>query len=447
MTLFRLSSFRAALTFTLIVVVLVGLVLGLVLTRLGVQLREMQDRQVWREIASLSQIYEQDGARGLALAVSALSDTDPGMVLRFSSQLGAFLGGNLQYMPLPRITEQKPGGWIEFPVQNRNMRARFAKLDNDVVLLIGYDLQDRDELLADMRAVMLAALIGLSLLGVFGGRILADRARRQVAAVNAELQPVMAGALNRRVTVSGSDEWAEMADHINAMLDRLEQMMAATKQVSDNLAHDLRSPLTRLHIRLQRLAEQAEPALAGEIEEALAETDGLLRSFAALLTLSRLDSGVTKLVRKPVDITALVSDLHDLFEAVFADAEMDLPLKADTVQGFFGDAALLQQALSNLLENVLTHAKRRGSKVRMAVHDKGAMVELSIADGGAGIAPQDRARAQERFVRLDASRSGEGSGLGLSLAAAIASHHGGRLSLADNKPGLVVTLTLPKRAS
>ena len=446
MSLLRITSFRAAFAFTLIVVLLVGLVLGLVMQRFAGQLTLSQERQIWREAASLSRIYEQEGTRALAAAVTANATSGQGRVLRLSSGLGAFVAGNLTALPVP-TTMHEVDGWVRFEVDAQPVRARFMRFDDDVLLLIGYDESDAVRSAATMRNTLLAALVGLTALGLLGGLWLARRAQARVQAMNAHLQPVMQGALERRLPIDAPDEFGQMAEHINALLARIEQLVGATRQVSDNLAHDLRSPLTRLKMRLERLADTKDTALSEELDKALGDIDGLLRSFSALLSLSRLDSGVARLQRAAVDLEALVHDMHELFEAVFAEADMRLMVKAEPVAGFLGEQQLLQQALTNLLENVLAHAAVAGSTVTLGLVDEGATVRLSVTDGGSGIAPDKQAEAQQRFVRLDASRSSDGSGLGLSLAKAIAAHHGGTLELADAKPGLIVTLCLPKQAT
>lgn len=443
MNLLRATSFRAALAFTLVLVVALGLVLGFVFQRFAAQVTLMQERQIWREAASLSQIYSKDGPRALAAAVTMNAASGQGAVLRLSNRLGVFIAGNLPNLPPPSATRQAQG-WVHFEEGGRPVRGRLIKLDDDVLLLVGYDQSDAKKLTAAMRNSLLGAVLGLTLLGLGGGLMLARRTQARVAALNEQLQPVMQGALDRRLATAGQDEWSQMALHINTMLARLEQLMTATKQVSDNLAHDLRAPLTRLKMRLERLAGKSDSRTRDELGEALGDIDRLLHSFAALLTLSRLDSGVVRLARQRVNITALVTDVHELFEAVFAEADMRLVLDAQTVTDFTGDAHLLQQALTNLLENALAHAGVAGSMVTLSLHDDGAMVRLALADSGPGIASARRDEAMQRFVRLDASRAGDGSGLGLTLAAAIAAHHGGSLDLADNAPGLLASLHLPK---
>ncbi|MGB1550585.1 MAG: sensor histidine kinase, partial [Parvibaculales bacterium] len=207
--------------------------------------------------------------------------------------------------------------------------------------------------------------------------------------------------------------------------------------------HDLRAPLTRLRVRLETVLAKTEN---DEIAEAIDDVDGLLKSFNALLTLSRLDSGIATLEAWPVNINELLDELHDLFAPLFEQHNMRLELSCADNMNLSGDADLLGQALVNLLENVLAHGVEVGSSVELAARQEGDKVILSLADGGKGIAPQRRNDALERFVQLDASRTKGGSGLGLSLVAAICTHHGGELHLANNEPGLRVEMHLPVKA-
>ncbi len=448
MRLLRATSFRSALAYTFVLVAAVALVLGVLYTQLQTRLMDMQDALVWRETASLSRIYETQGAKALAEAVNS----EQGIVVRASTSLGSYLAGNLQHFPSPETTQSVAGGWLHFSHQNDDgshklVRARLVRLDSDLVLLVGYDRHDTEAFLANMLRWFGLALLGLTVIGLSGAAWLAWRNLRRVAAMNEDLQPVMDGQLTSRLVARGGDEWALMAQHINTMLNRLESLMMNTRQVSDNLAHDLRAPVTRLKARLDVLLEQADEGARDQLADALDDVDALLRSFTALLTLSRLDSGVSRLVRQPIDLPNMCESLHNLFEVAFADKQMELRLHiTDTGARFMGDEALLVQAMVNVLENALTHACVAGSTVTLSLHGRDGGVDLSLADGGGGIAPDKYAEVQKRFVRLDESRSGEGNGLGLSLVAAICQHHGGTLSLADNAPGLIVTLQLPSEA-
>lgn len=446
MSVLRATSFRAALGFIVLLILALGLVLSLLYTRLEARLTAAEDVRIWREAASLNRHYAQGGLRALGEAVSATAATGQGLGVQLSDRLGVYLAGNLARFPSPDTTENRADGWFEFTTAQAVYRARFVPLDGDLILLLGFDRGDLDAALADMRQLFALTLVGLTFLGLIGAAVLAQRNLARVGDMNRHMQPVLAGVLDTRLPVgTRGDEWALMAGHINEMLARLEKLVDATREVSDNLAHDLRAPLTRLKMRLEALMERADAAQADQLGDALEDVDALLRSFNALLALSRLESGTTKLKRVPIDMAALLSRVHGLFEAVFEDAGMTLHLSLANIE-MSGDEALLSQAIVNGLENALAHGAREGATVRLNLRDADTHIELEIADQGAGIAPEDRARAVARFVRLDDSRAGHGTGLGLSLVDAICHHHGGGLRLEDNAPGLRLILHLPKVA-
>lgn len=442
MRLLQITSFRAALAFTCGLLLALSLVLGLVYREVSQQLTAMQDARIWREAASLSRLYEQDGVRATAAAVTAGAQSGQDLVLRLSDGLGVALAGNLDAFP---DTETDADGWLSFETGDADpVRARLLPLDDDLVLLVGYRQSDVLAVQRAMATAFAAALLVLVLAGLSGGGWLARRQLEKVASINLALQPVMNGALETRLPTQGGDEWAMLADHINALLARLTDMMAEARQLTDGLAHDLRGPLTRLKARLEQMQADADAAAQADYVAALADIDGLLKTFAALLTLSRLDSGAAQLDPRPVDTDALLADLHDLYAPVFEEAGMQLTAQTGVGLHVSGDAALLMQACINLLENVLRHAAVAGSMVRLSAFELDGQAALSVIDAGPGIAAEQRPAAQKRFVQLQPERGREGAGLGLALVAAIARHHGGSLQLADAGPGLAATLVLPK---
>lgn len=447
MSLWRATSFRAATAYTAALALAVAVVLGLLYQRLEQRLLAMQDGSIWREAANFSRVYEQEGAQKLAALVSIKSDLNQGFVVRLSTSLGVYLAGNLPDFPSPETTERAQDGWFYVTTPDAQIRARVLRLDTDLVVLLGQDMRDTQEFLDTMVRFFALALLGLTIFGLAGGALLARRNLARVAAINQDLQPLMRGQFSSRLSVDASgDEWALMTSHINTMLGRIESLMAESKQVSDNLAHDLRAPLTRLKARLEALLEQSEDAARDQLADALEDVDGLLHSFTALLALSRLESGAATLTRQPLDVADLLTNLHDLFEAVFADKQMRLELDIAAVKDFQGDEPLLVQAVANLLENALTHASVPDSQVTLALRQTDTDILISLTDGGAGIPADKYAEVQKRFVRLEESRSGDGTGLGLSLVAAICRQHGGALELSAARPGLKATLRLPKRA-
>jgi signal transduction histidine kinase len=269
----------------------------------------------------------------------------------------------------------------------------------------------------------------------------------------------MIGDLSERLPVGRSgDELDRLAENLNAMLERIEALMAGLKEVSDNIAHDLKTPLTRLRNR----AEEALAKSGGEadyraaLERTIEESDGLIRTFNALLMIARAESGQARGNMDDFDAADVANGIHELYEPLAEDDGMTLKVKTQAAP-IHGNRELISQALANLVENAIKYGKpaaqSAGTVVSMDARQitieakrEGDQVLLSVTDRGPGIPESDRKHVVERFVRLEASRTMPGSGLGLSLASAVATLHGGELRLGDAQPGLVVTLMLPARA-
>ena len=291
----------------------------------------------------------------------------------------------------------------------------------------------RSLMLAGAAAVVLAPLLGLWL---------ARRTERRLAAVSAATAAAIGGELSRRLPLSGAgDEFDRLAGTINHALDRLQAQVAGLRQVTDDVAHDLRSPLSRLRLKLEAALARARAPEADQatLEEAMAELDSVLATFAAMLRLARLEAR-TEAPTGQVDLSALVAAMAETYAPIAEEQGKTLTAGIAPGQAIRGDAALLRQALANLVENALLHG---GRTVRVTLAPGPV---LSVADDGPGIAPADRARVLQRFVRLDAARETPGTGLGLALVAAIARLHGTAPVLADAGPGLRVTLDLSAAA-
>ena len=439
--LLRLAGFRAALAYTALLLSAMGLVMGALYGRLADDLRQTQDNLIWRDAAVYSYTYQKNGLRGLAQTID-VPQSGQGRFLRLSDGLGNFMAGNIA--DFPTRSRSDADGWLLFTLDSMPIRARLVQFDDNVMLLLGQDMSATENLLVAFRRAFGLAWLAMLLIGLGGGAYLARRGLQQVEALGAGLEPVMQGDLSTRLPLpQAGAEWSVLTERINDMLAQLERLMQATRQVSDNLAHDLRAPLTRLRARLEALLAADESAA---MADALEDVDGLLASFNALLTLSRLENGTGQLQAQPVDVKELLGGLHELYAPVFEDGGMVLEAALDPVS-LSADAALLGQAVVNGLENALTHAAVAGSTVTLSAKAKDGVAVLAISDQGAGIAAARRDEAVQRFVQLDESRAQGGSGLGLSLMAAIAAHHGGDLVLADNQPGLKVEMRLPIEAA
>ncbi len=258
-----------------------------------------------------------------------------------------------------------------------------------------------------------------------------------------------------RLPVNGSgDELDRLAQSLNLMLARIEQLMAGLREVSDNIAHDLKTPLNRLRNRVEAALREpyGEPVYREALERTIEEADGLIKTFNALLSIARIEAGAAGGEnRETLDVSALLRDVAELYEPVAE--ERGLVLKADMQAPIFirGDRQLLGQAIANLIDNAIKYGTSEAAEggpdaqpeVEVSAEAKGPMAEIVVTDRGPGVPVSDRERVLDRFVRLEASRSEPGSGLGLSLVAAVARLHGGSLRLEDNEPGLRVILALP----
>jgi signal transduction histidine kinase len=300
-------------------------------------------------------------------------------------------------------------------------------------------------------------------LGLGGGIFVARRVLRRIDAMTGTTQRIMAGDLSGRLPVGRSgDELDRLAGNLNAMLERIEALMMGLKEVSDNIAHDLKTPLTRLRNRAEEALAKSrtEGEYRSALERTIEESDGLIRTFNALLMIARAESGQARGDMDDFDAADVAHGIHELYEPLAEDDGTTLSVKAESAP-IHGNRELISQALANLVENAIKYGKPDAAAqplsagtvseagrrdILIEARREGDLVLLSVTDHGPGIPLADRKHAVERFVRLEASRTLPGSGLGLSLASAVATLHGGDLRLDDAQPGLVATLAIPALA-
>jgi signal transduction histidine kinase len=291
------------------------------------------------------------------------------------------------------------------------------------------------------------------ILGIAGGVFVSRRVLRRIDAMTQTAQTIMAGNLSGRLPVGKSgDELDRLALNLNDMLERIEALMQGLKEVSDNVAHDLKTPLTRLHNRCEEALRTAktETEFRSALEETIAESDEIIRTFNALLLIARTESGGVRDNMTEFDAADVVRDVAELYEPVAEEAGLELKVDA-APSPMKGNRELISQALANLLDNAIKYAAPAGiavngapAEVLIVSGEVDGGIRLSVGDHGPGIPETDRERVIGRFVRLEQSRTKPGSGLGLSLASAVARLHGGKLTLEENAPGLRVTLDLPR---
>jgi len=291
-------------------------------------------------------------------------------------------------------------------------------------------------------------------LGIAGGFFVSSRVLKRIDAMTGTTNTIMAGDLSERLPVAGTgDELDHLADNVNAMLERIEALMGGLKEVSDNIAHDLKTPLTRMRNRCEQALRGAksESDYRAALESTIAESDDLIRTFDALLMIARAESGHARDNMTEFDAAEIARDVCELYEPLAEEKGLALRVEAPLAAPVRGNRELVSQALANLVDNAIKYAGPEVSKINGAAAEivlgagsDGDRIALSVADHGPGIPDADRGRVVERFVRLEQSRSQPGSGLGLSLASAVARLHGGELKLEDNHPGLRSVLALQR---
>ena len=451
--LVRSAGFRYALVYMVLFAVSVSGVLGLVYGATVGVIGRQTDATVEAEITGLREHYREGGLQALIQIIQERSAGNPGRrgLYMLADQDFDLLAGNLPAWP---NTGRISSGWIDFTVDVPNndgvvpprvARARVFLLPEGLRLLVGRDTTER----SDFRHLFTEALVGaLGLtfaLSLLGGLLTSRYLLSRIDAINRTSRVILAGDLKQRMPVSGSgDEFDQLANNLNAMLDQIERLMAGMREVSNSIAHDLRSPISRLRSRLEVTLmsrtdlESYRDALVATIGEA----DGILATFNALLRIALAESGALRDSFEPVDLAAIAEDAAELYEPVAEEKGLAFRTYFDAALPAVGNRHLLSQAVANLLDNAIKYTPAGGT-VTLAAWRGEHGLQISVADSGPGIPPEHREKVLERFVRLDSSRSQPGSGLGLALVAAVAHLHDIRLRLEDNRPGLRVVLEFP----
>lgn len=335
--------------------------------------------------------------------------------------------------------------------KGHNAIALVLRLPNQMIMLVGRDLGEPERFRAVIRRALMLALGMMGLGGLLIWFFVGRAALKRIDSVSQASRRIMGGDLSGRLPVTGAgDEFDRLSENLNSMLARIATLNEGLKQVSDNIAHDLKTPLTRLRNRAEAtLAGRHKPAdYRQALESTIAESDQLIKTFNAIRMISRLEAGYSSESTSRVDLAAAVRDVVELYEPVAEEAGVALETSVPDALAVNGNRELIGQAVSNIVDNAIKYSADSTAKptVRVTLERFGHEIRLSVADNGQGIPDDaDRARVTERFVRLEKSRSQPGSGLGLSLAKAIMTFHNGRLDLLPANPGLSVVMSFPAR--
>jgi signal transduction histidine kinase len=448
------STFRLALLYLGLFASSVLILLAFIYWSTIAFMSDQVDTTVNTEIVGLSEQYRERGLNGLIRTIEDRIDRNPtsSSIYLFTSAAGRRLAGNLSGWP---AAPADPDGWLDFEVTadadastSLRARARVFTLTGGFRLLVGRDIR---ELQASQALIEQALWWGLAItvgLGLAGGFMLSRGVLSRIEQINLASRDIMSGDLSRRVPAGGSSDFDELATNLNAMLDEIERLMAGIKQVSDNIAHDLRTPLTRLHTHLDSLRTMEEamahPDARSRLESCIADADQLLSTFNALLRISRIESGGHELELTTLNPAMLLADAAELYGALAEAESLTLDVEAPDVR-LTGDRDLIFQAVCNLLDNAIKFAPA-DSRVTLQVSDNADQVTIAIRDAGAGVAPAEYEKITQRFYRSEQSRSSVGSGLGLSLVAAIVRAHHGKLRFQQASDGFTVSMELPKVA-
>jgi signal transduction histidine kinase len=457
--LLRTTAFRLTLVYLLVFALFAAFLLGYFALNTRRMINEQIMRTVDSEIADLTAMYERAGLRGLIIAVDTRAGNPGSSLYLVTTPSGAGLAGNVGSLE-SRVIERT--GWIEAVYRRieqpdsaeHTALVRVVGLPGGFRLLVGRDLEERERIFGIVAVAGRWSVAIVVVLGVIGGFFVSRRVLRRIDAMSDKAQTIMAGDLAGRLPSAGTgDELDRLAANLNAMLERIEALMRGLKNVSDNVAHDLRTPLTRLRNRCEAALRSAKTTAdyRNAIEATIEESDNLIRIFDALLMIARAESGEPRADMTAFDAAEIARDVGELYEPLADEQGLALRVEAPGPAPIKGNRELIGQALANLLDNAIKYADANSARpegvapeIVVTAQAKGSRVLLGVADRGPGIPPADRARAVDRFVRLEQSRTKPGSGLGLSLASAVARLHGGELRLEDNAPGLTAVLSLPR---
>ena len=460
--LFRTTTFRLTLLFLALFAAAASAFLAYIYVATAGEATRRTDQEITREMRSLAAVYDRAGMDALNQSLIERASSERPFLYLLMKPNGTRVSGSIAESPVDKFTGAPM--WATFSVTdldaegrpNRHPARGFQeRLKHGEILFVGADVGEDQAYVSKIIHALQGAGALVIVLGLLGGLLVSRNVSRSMQGLTDVVTAVRNGELGARAQVRGArDEFDELAEGMNEMLDRLERSMAGHRHAGDAIAHDLRSPLTRLRARLEVAYLDIE-AGKGDPEKAMAQalddTDGVLKTFGAVLSIARLQAAGEAPNPISLDPSALGADIGELYEPLCEDKGIDF--KAEFAEGLSvrGNQEFLAQALSNILDNAVKYTPAGGAIMLRVRRRSSGEVEFSVTDTGPGVPDGDRARVVERFVRLENSRNEPGAGLGLSLVAAVAEAHKGRLELAEGPgkvgeigPGLRVALILPR---
>lgn len=440
--LWQHSSFRLAIGVSLFVLATLMLASGVSYGLMRSQLAARQDARVTEIFATIEQTSLNGDEVDLIEAVDARIQASPNYTTayRLRNSSGKVLVSNIGDVALPT-------GWSTMPADSLGVATDypyriFTGKAGPYTLTVGLTNADLDDLQEIVLGAFGWAAVATLLATVGVATVLALRVQSRITEAEAAAARVAQGDLLARLPVTGrGDDLDRISQAVNAALERLSSLVETMRQISADIAHDLRTPLNRLHIRIEDAARKSASGQNAEddLAEALSQSETIDQTFSALLRIAQIEAGARREKFAPLDLAELISDLADVYSEVAEDAGMILSVKVASPARMLGDVELLTQGFANLIENAIRHCPP-GTAIHCAVLTSGDNVTASITDTGPGIPDGERGKVLRRLYRLEKSRTTAGSGLGLALVKAVADLHGADLTLSDGKPGLRVEL-------
>ena len=449
--LLQSSTFRLAVLYMALFGASVAVLLTFIYWSTAGYMALQTDDTIEAEVTGLAERYGISGLDGLVRSIDERISRKPNgdaVYLLTDDELTPLIGNLDRWPKVARDSD----GWLNFNLEQatddgevtHRARARPFTLRGGYRLLVGRDMHELD---ATRNLIVRAIAWGLAItvmMALAGGIMLSRRTMRRLEAINETSRRIMRGDLSRRIPSRRSDDdFDQLADNLNGMLDTIERLMEDVRRVTDNVAHDLRTPLTRLRNRLEEL--QGSSGLdKTRVEAALADADGLLNTFNALLRIANIESGRRRAAFENISLDDVMRDVTELYEPLAEEKEQTLDVSVSKNVHVSGDRDLLFQAIANLLDNAIKYTPR-GGDIRVSLEDGAAGPRIRIVDSGPGIPEQSREQVFKRFFRLEESRHTPGNGLGLSLVEAVARLHRADIEL-GGEPGLDVSMVFPKAA-
>jgi signal transduction histidine kinase len=461
-SLLRVTAVRLSIAYTL-AFGLLAVILVFYMTGSAVDyLRQQFQTSINQEITSLRNIYNNRGLNALVRVMEVRARAPGANLYVISDPAGSIIAGNVRDIDVDLLRET---GWHLHPFEyegfdgdqgsaNRNIRERRAvarsfELPNGMRILVGEDIGEPERLRGVVRKALSFSLGMMLLVGFLIWYFVGSRALKRIDMVSKSTERILAGDQSERLPVSGvNDEFDRLSKRMNIMLDRISLLDKGLRNVSDSIAHDLKTPLTRLRNKADAAinADHKDSKSRDALAEVISDSDQLIKTFNALLMISRVEAGSQIAELAALDMSALMEDVAELYEPVCEEEGFELVMKIESDVEILGNRELLSQALTNLLDNALKYGATKNKadqKVIISLRCTSNEVIACVSDKGPGIAASEYEKVKERFTRLDESRSLPGNGLGLALVDAIAKLHGGRFELGDAAPGLKAELVFP----